>query len=310
MARRTNLTLLAALGASFCTGVLALWMGAARVAPVVWLHGAAGFAVLMLIRFKLPVTRRGLRRRRPDMGAAVATGAIALVMLGAGIAHSAGVRSAGPLTALGLHILLAVSLVPLVLLHVARRPQPPRRGDLTRAGFLRLAGLAVGAAAAKLAFDGWLGATRASSGSLRQARPAPTSWLNDSPPHLDPGTWRERMAKLPRRHVTCSLDCTSGWYAVNTWSGVAVRDLLGPLPQGTRSIEVRSATGYSRRFDVADLDRLLLADELDGRLLATGNGAPARLVVPGRRGFWWVKWVVSIQPSVRPGWWQLPFPID
>ncbi len=309
MARRTNLTLLAALGASFCTGVLALWMGAGRVAPVVWLHGASGFAVLLLIRFKLPVTRRGLRRRRPDMGAAVATGAIALVMLGAGIAHSAGVRSAGPLTALGLHILLAVSLVPLVLLHVARRPQPPRRGDLTRAGFLRLAGLAVGAAAAKLAFDGMLGATRAASGSLPQARPTPTSWLSDSAPRLDPAMWRDRMARLPRRRVTCSLDCTSGWYSVNTWGGVAVRDLLGPLPRGTRSVEVRSATGYSRRFDVADVGRLLLADELDGGSLAVGNGAPVRLVVPGRRGFWWVKWVVSIQPSTRPGWWQLPFPI-
>ena len=90
---------------------------------------------------------------------------------------------------------------------------------------------------------------------------------------------------------------------------MAVADLLGPLPAGTQSVLVSSHTGYSRRFDVADLPQLLLATELDGRDLPSANGGPARLVVPGRRGFWWVKWVSSIEPSDRPGWWQLPFPL-
>jgi hypothetical protein len=31
--------------------------------------------------------------------------------------------------------------------------------------------------------------------------------------------------------------------------------------------------------------------------------------VPGRRGFWWVKWVERIEVSSTPWWWQSPFPL-
>jgi DMSO/TMAO reductase YedYZ molybdopterin-dependent catalytic subunit len=72
---------------------------------------------------------------------------------------------------------------------------------------------------------------------------------------------------------------------------------------------VASATGYRRRLPLADAARLLLATRLDGRPLATGHGFPARLVAPGRRGFWWVKWVVSIEVDRAPWWRQPPFPL-
>ena len=48
---------------------------------------------------------------------------------------------------------------------------------------------------------------------------------------------------------------------------------------------------------------------MDGRPLSHGHGFPARLVAPGRRGFWWVKWVTDIEVSDRPWWWQSPFPL-
>ena len=54
----------------------------------------------------------------------------------------------------------------------------------------------------------------------------------------------------------------------------------------------------------------MIATHLDGVPLAAGNGAPARLVAPGRRGFWWVKWVTAVEPSTRPPWWQSPFPLE
>jgi DMSO/TMAO reductase YedYZ molybdopterin-dependent catalytic subunit len=139
--------------------------------------------------------------------------------------------------------------------------------------------------------------------------PAPTSWLNDGTPDVDASEWAGRLAGLPLRSVTCALDCTSGWYSVNRWTGAALGDVLGALPEGTRSVLVRSHTGYTRRFDVSELHGLLLATHLDGVPLAPGNGAPVRLVAPGRRGFWWVKWVSSAEPSTRPAWWQLPFPL-
>jgi hypothetical protein len=310
VARRTNLTLLAALSVAFASGVLSLWVGDARAWLVTWAHGAAGFALIILVRWKLPIVRRGLARRRREAGGSVVTGAVAVGMLLTGVGHSLGLRDAGPVTVLGLHIALAVALVPLVALHVVAHPQRPRRGDLTRAGFLRLAGVGVAAVVTKGLFEGTVGASRAATGSLRQAAPAPTSWLDDAAPDLDPAEWSRRLAGLPVRSVTCALDCTSGWYSVNRWSGVAVSDLVGALPAGTSSVLVRSHTGYTRRFAVSELDRLLLATHLDGVPLTRGNGAPVRLVAPGRRGFWWVKWVSSVEPSTRPAWWQLPFPIS
>jgi DMSO/TMAO reductase YedYZ molybdopterin-dependent catalytic subunit len=35
----------------------------------------------------------------------------------------------------------------------------------------------------------------------------------------------------------------------------------------------------------------------------------ARLVAPGRRGYWWVKWVTAVEPSSVPAWLQSPFPL-
>jgi hypothetical protein len=289
MARRTNLTLLAVLAAAFATGVASLWVAIANAALVTWLHGAVGLAVLALVPRKWPVAKRGLRRERRDRDVALLTAAVATGVLVAGIAHVAGVRTVGPVTMLGLHLGLALALLPLVVVHVVRRPQRPRRGDLTRAAFLRIAGLAALGVAAKWLLELGPAASRAATGSRRLGRPPATSWIDDSPPDLDPALWERRMAALPRLTVRCALDCTSGWYAVNDWSGVPLTALVGPLPPGTRSVVVRSATGYTRRFAPSEIDGLLLATHVDGSPISTGNGAPARLVAPGRRGFWWVK---------------------
>jgi hypothetical protein len=75
------------------------------------------------------------------------------------------------------------------------------------------------------------------------------------------------------------------------------------------SLVVASATGYRRRLPVADAGTLLLATRLAGRPLSAGHGFPARLVAPGRRGFWWVKWVVSVEVDPAPWWRQPPFPL-
>ena len=86
------------------------------------------------------------------------------------------------------------------------------------------------------------------------------------------------------------LDRTGGWWSRQQCTGVRLDRLLpGPEVPG-RSVEVVSATGYHRR-------------------LPPGHGAPVRLVVPGRRGFWWVKWVDRVEVSSAPWWWQPPLPL-
>ena len=308
-----------ALAASFATGVLGLWVSERHAGPVVWAHGAAGMAVVALAWSKLGVIRRGLRRRWPEVGGSLAGVVCAVGLLGFGLAHSAGVGDVGPVTALGWHIAFALGLVPLVVVHLATRPVVRRRGDLTRAAFLRLAAFTAAGVAAKLAFDRTLGARRAATGSLAQARPSPTVWIDDSTPQIDAAAWHIEvggnrlgltdLARLPQHEWTCTLDCTSGWYARNRWRGVLVSDLPLALPAGTGSLEVRSATGYARRFDLGSAPGLMLATHLDGAPIAPGNGAPVRLVAAGRRGFWWVKWVTSVRASPRPAWWQSPFPL-
>jgi DMSO/TMAO reductase YedYZ molybdopterin-dependent catalytic subunit len=104
------------------------------------------------------------------------------------------------------------------------------------------------------------------------------------------------------------LDCTGGWWAEQAWRGVRLDELVGAPGEG--SIVVRSVTGYTRRFPVEDAGLLLLATHVGGVPLSPGHGAPLRLVAPGRRGFWWVKWVEEVSVERTPWWSQSPFPLQ
>src|SRR6516225_8753511 len=52
----------------------------------------------------------------------------------------------------------------------------------------------------------------------------------------------------------------------------------------------------------------LTAAIVPARPFPDNHGFPVRLVAPGRRGYWWVKWVDRIEPQTTPSWWQPPFP--
>ncbi|MDQ3715124.1 MAG: molybdopterin-dependent oxidoreductase, partial [Actinomycetota bacterium] len=190
------------------------------------------------------------------------------------------------------------------------------------------AGLATGGAVAYLVVEGAGRLTGSPAADRRQtgsheldpAQMPVTIWLFDDVPALDSAehqvsvdgqTWtRSALAQLPSAtEFEATLDCTNGWYAQASWRGVSLAELLDPARvRGSHSIRVTSATGYARTFPVRDVDFLWLATELNGRELTAGHGAPVRLVAPGRRGFWWVKWVASVELSNDPWWWQPPFP--
>jgi DMSO/TMAO reductase YedYZ molybdopterin-dependent catalytic subunit len=296
--RRTNQALLVALVAALATGGLAFAAGTGWGRPVVVAHALAGLAVLVLAPWKSPIVRRGLARRAgPGPWVSVAFGVLVLVAVAAGVAHATGTLTGlGPLSAMQVHVGAALAAVPLLVWHiVARGGARARRTDLSRRALLRAGALAAVAGLAVVAVEGAIrlaalpGARRRFTGSLPvaatladPARIPVTQWLDDRVQVLDPAAWRlsVRAGQATREwtydqlagfgdRVEAVLDCTGGWYARAAWEGAR----LGRRP------------------------------------LSAGHGFPARLVAPGRRGFWWVKWVASIELTPTPWWRQPPFPL-
>jgi Oxidoreductase molybdopterin binding domain len=334
--RRTNLGLLLLLGTAFVTGVLAYGIG--RPAPatvVVAIHGAAGLGLLLLVPWKAVVVRRSWPRSPGTRTTSALLGALVVLAVLAGVLHAIGVA---PLTTLWVHVAAAVCLAPLLVAHAWGRRQRPRRADASRRALLQVGGLAAGAAALWGATEGVLrltgapGADRRGTGSLERGTDDPaampvTQWFTDTVPDdvADAVTvlvggreTRIDVRDLDRGdRVRAALDCTGGWYAVQDWSGVRLdrlladftADLGADLPDGG-SVDVVSRTGYRRRLPLRDAGHLLLATSAAGRPLSDGHGAPVRLVAPGRRGFWWVKWVERVEVVDAPWWRQPPFPLQ
>jgi DMSO/TMAO reductase YedYZ molybdopterin-dependent catalytic subunit len=317
----------------FGTGVATVAIGSPDGAWVAIGHGICGMAVVLLIPWKSRVVRGGLRRARLSRWLSLLLAVLALATLIAGLGYATGlVRSIAGQPGLWVHIAVALALVPLVVWHVWARGIRPHRTDLSRRALLRVGVLAVGAAGLYAAAEGTIsvlglpGARRRFTGSYETASFRPeampsTSWLLDAVPTVDPDRWRLTIKDGQGRRelalaelttfdaaVRATLDCTSGWYSHQDWTGVPLGTLLHPGPEA-QSVYVHSVTGYWIRFPIHDLDRLLLATQVGGAPLSADHGFPVRLVAPGRRGYWWVKWVDRIEVQTTPSWWQPPFPI-
>ena len=327
--RRTNLALFLALTGSVVTGWLAFGIGTPVPAAITSVaHGVTGLALVVLIPWKNAVVGRAPGKAIASL---ILLGVLVLCLVAGVVAVLGGFRTYAGLTPMQIHVGAALIAVPLIGWHVVRhrRRQGPRRTDLSRRHLLQTAGLTAGAGAAYLAVEG-IGrltgspaADRRQTGShqLDPAQIPVTIWLFDDIPALDPAEHEVSVDGRPyplvalasqRREAVefeATLDCTNGWYAEATWRGVALAEVLEPARlRRANSIRVTSTTGYVRTFPVRDVDSLWLATELNGRPLTPGHGAPVRLVAPGRRGFWWVKWVASVELSEDPWWWQSPFP--
>jgi DMSO/TMAO reductase YedYZ molybdopterin-dependent catalytic subunit len=324
--RRVDLVLGLLLLAGVLTGVAANTIGVNWPLDLIQLHTAAALAVLLIAPWKYVVIRRGLGRtgrRRSVKALSIALVLLVLIAIGSGLIHSTGhFEFVGPLTLMQIHVGAAVAALAVVAAHFTLHAVRPRRADADRRALLRLAVLGAGAAVATAAWDVGAATRRRFTGSVPKAELEVTSWINDSVQRIDPARWRLRVGTatldlaavqaLPHERFTAVLDCTSGWYSPQQWEGVRLSALLaaaGVRPGPWRSVQVRSATGYARWFGASTLDQVWLATGVAGQPLPYGHGYPARIVAPGRRGFWWVKWVSSVQTSARPPWAQSFFPL-
>ena len=318
---------------AFLTGVLAYGVGTPTAATVVvTIHGAAGLGLLLLVPWKAVIVRRSWPHAAGTRALATWLGVLVMITVLTGVLHAIGVA---PLSMLLFHVAVAVCVAPLLLVHAWGRRQRPRRTDLSRRTLLKAGGLVAGAAAlwgmgeGALRLTGAPGADRRGTGSLERGTDDPTAmpvtqWFTDTVP----GTIGDaitvvvggRQVRVLIRdldqddRVRAVLDCTGGWYAAQDWAGLRLDRLLsevtGKEMRDDGSVDVISRTGYRRRLPLRDAPSLLLATSAAGQPLSAGHGAPVRLIAPGRRGFWWVKWVDRIEVVDAPWWRQPPFPLQ
>ena len=327
--RSTNLALLVLLPAAVVSGLVANTIGTPVAVHPSVVHGVIAIGILVLAPWKQAIVRSGLRKRRPMAKWSLALLTLVLITIASGLIHAFGYQGRlGPLTVMQVHIGAALTALVLVWVHYRSHPVRFRRSvDVDRRAFLRTATFSGAAILAWLGLEGALDAARLPGGdrrftgsheraSFQPDRLPVTSWLDDRVQQIDPDSWRLRIGgrpltlgeleQLPMETFDATLDCTSAWYSEQSWRGVRLDRLVDP--GSARSLVVTSATGYARRFPTRDLAAMWLVTEVGGAALSAGHGFPARIVAPGRRGFWWVKWVVDVQLSNVPWWVQLPFP--
>ena len=314
--------------AQLATGLLTLRAGTDSTAALFVAHGVLGgmllVAAVLKVRRSLPRAIRARRWGRIAGSLAVALLVAAALVGGFAWVASGRILSIGPWTVLTLHVWAALALVPVMALHllphrwrVVRAPTP---GGLSRRAFLVTGVVAVAGAAAWAA----AGALEAIQGGARRFTgsrllpeggiPPVTTFFGEGTPAIDIASWRlrvggrvaselsldlETLAAMGEAEIEPILDCTSGWALRTRWRGVPLATILAqaaPIDAATHVV-VRSVTGWSTDLSLSEASEALLATHVAGQPLPAGNGAPARLVVPTRRGLDWVKWVDEIVVS-------------
>jgi DMSO/TMAO reductase YedYZ molybdopterin-dependent catalytic subunit len=323
--RLTNDLLLALVLAQVLGGVLgwALPVDAAR--PLYDVHRALGVAIILILGWKQSIALNSLRKRLRlhrgwdrsiVWGSVGALGLLATLALGLG--WSLNLISFDWLwgySPLNVHVIIGIGLVPFIGLHLLlrRRHNAVTAPVLSRRALLRTSSLAVATLVGWQAIERLAPVVRLPTGSKPvgsfngNAFPAEI-WLFDSVPTLELTTWRlqvgERQFTLDELITThqwqsaqAVLDCTSGWWSEQVWSGVAVHDVLQTAQVNAASVAFTSVTGHRIVLSLAELEGAILATHVGGEPISPGHGYPVRLVVPGFRGYHWVKWLSHIDAA-------------
>jgi DMSO/TMAO reductase YedYZ molybdopterin-dependent catalytic subunit len=319
--RLVNDLLIALVLAQVLGGVVGWALPVETANPLYELHRALGIAVILLLGWKQAIALSSLRRRLPRADGSVMWGTVAgvaiLATLCLGLAWTLNLISFDWLwgySPLNVHVILGIGLVPLVSWHmVLRRRQNAAGAPMrSRRSLIRVGGLAVATLVGWQALERLAPHVRRPTGSKQtlsfagNAFPAEI-WLFDAVPTIDPSCWRlgvlsldvsldELVDDYPLRQVQAVLDCTSGWWSEQVWSGASLLDVLhsAALPTDATGVAIVSTTGHRIVLPMADVETAMLATHVGGEPISPGHGYPVRLVVPGRRGYHWVKWVARI----------------
>jgi len=136
-------------------------------------------------------------------------------------------------------------------------------------------------------------------------------------PEYDMTTWRlvvdglvrnalelsfDTLLELPRVGLKADFTCVEGWTVEDIpWEGVRVRTLAELAePSGeVKFVTFHAPNGFaiSLPLDEATRDETVLAYRMDGSPLPQENGAPLRLVAPGKDCWFGVKWVERVEFS-------------
>lgn len=312
------------LGAS---GIIMLYID--RMPWIYTLHRAAGFSLLFLAPWKGMIILRSLSRgigKSFDRSVVIflsillAILTLVVILLGLLWMWRLGPESVLLQSLIAWHWIAGLLLLPLAAFHAWRRwPKPRKRDFLSRRSFGKIlgaaaAGLLVGEMADRLGHRQAEGdRARRFTGSRRAGYYSGNGFpiVGESIQFIELEQWRllvsgavSRPLSLSypaldlrrRENLTATIDCTNGWYAVQNWEGVRLADLLaeaGPQP-GAAGVRLRSATGYSHTYWMEEAEQILLATHVTGEVLLPEHGYPLRVVVPGRRGWFWVKWLAEV----------------
>ena len=293
------------------SGLLTLRSGVPATAPLFWLHGIVGGALLVAVvekvRRSIMPAVRSRRWRRLALGGLLTLLTAAALVGGFAWVVAGRILSIGPWTVLTLHVWAALAAVPVILLHLLPRrwrllrprsvgPRMSRRTLLAAGGVAALGAVTWGAAAA---LDAARGGIRRFTGSRwlpDGGIPPPTTFYGEGTPSIDAAAWRLRVTGRVTKPLMLDLraladlgvadtedailDCTSGWALRTTWHGTPLRAVLeaaGADP-GAADVRIQSITGWSVNLERNELDGAMLATHVAGGPLPAANGAPCRLV--------------------------------
>jgi DMSO/TMAO reductase YedYZ molybdopterin-dependent catalytic subunit len=167
------------------------------------------------------------------------------------------------------------------------------------------------------------------SGAHAAGTALPSYYVSKTVPIWDEsvrGKWTLEVGGMVAKPVTLSMDdlmhlprvakrvnhyCVEGWTAVETWTGVPMRELaklVQPGPQA-KFVDFQSFDdGYHESWDIESAlhRQTVVAYALDGTMLGPAHGAPARVYSPVKLGYKNTKYLTRIlfMPVANGGYWS------